>query len=89
MTPETLREKILLVHRLTPTWVKHGGDPDLITDTMKQFLTLASQHDFKQANNMLDQLVTQLRIVPSQPEATKPDTAARQGHPRHTELLDI
>lgn len=81
MTPEALREKILLVHRLTPSWIEHGGDPDLITDTMKQFLTLASQDDLKHANDVLDQLVTQLRTVTRKSEITKPDTTAPQRHP--------
>ncbi|MDK2741907.1 MAG: hypothetical protein NDI90_03255 [Nitrospira sp. BO4] len=81
MTPEALREKILLVHRLTPAWIEHGGDPDIITDTMKQFLTLASQHDLKHANDVLDQLVMQLRTVPSKSGKTKSDTTASQVHP--------
>ena len=81
MTPEALREKILLVHRLTAAWIEHGGDPDIITDTMKQFLTLASQHDLKHANDVLDQLVMQLRTVTCKSETTKPDTTAPHGHP--------
>lgn len=81
MTPEALREKILLVHRLTPAWIEHGGDPDIITNTMKQFLTLASHDNLKHANDVLDQLVTHLRTVPSKSEKTKSDTTASQGHP--------
>lgn len=66
MPLNTIHDKLRTIQTLTPAWIRDGHDAETIYVPLKSFQSLLTQRHYRQAEDILDQLLAILQTHSSQ-----------------------
>lgn len=64
MRLDAIQDKLRKIQTLTPNWIRDGHDADLIYLPLKTFRSLLTQREYRQAEDLLDTLLTLITTTP-------------------------